>query len=96
VTDRGHWENDPDFPIEDWQYQVANNDTRLGYTEWIASEREAQGSRVHNQDLHDPLKCEHEQCGITYEAGYIAGRKATADDLLRLAASFNYDEESMS
>lgn len=26
----------PDFPIEDWQYEVRNGDTYLGYAEWVA------------------------------------------------------------
>ena len=25
------------FPIEDWQYEVANGDTWLGYAEWLAA-----------------------------------------------------------
>lgn len=28
-------EEAPDHPIEDWQYEVANDDTRLGYWEWV-------------------------------------------------------------
>lgn len=27
----------PDYPIKDWQYEVANNDTRLGYWAWVSS-----------------------------------------------------------
>lgn len=23
------------FPVEDWQYEVANGDTRLGYDAWL-------------------------------------------------------------
>ncbi len=34
----GYWEGHPDHPISDWQYLVANNDTRLGYWEWVASQ----------------------------------------------------------
>ena len=33
--------DDPDYPVRDWQYQVANGDTRLGYAEWVRNEREA-------------------------------------------------------
>lgn len=39
---------------------------------------------------HDPTECEHEQCGHAHEAGYIAGRRATVDDLRRLADSLAY------
>lgn len=30
-------EEDPEsrFPVEDWQYEVANGDTRLGYDAWL-------------------------------------------------------------
>ena len=30
-----HWEDDPQFSSEDWKYEVANGDTRLGYREWV-------------------------------------------------------------
>lgn len=30
----GHWGQMDRHPIEDWRYEVANNDTRLGYWEW--------------------------------------------------------------
>jgi len=31
----GYWGvGDPQYPIEDWQYAVANGDTRRGYWEW--------------------------------------------------------------
>jgi len=35
----GHWGKGPErFPEEDWQTQVANRDTRLGYWEWVVDE----------------------------------------------------------
>lgn len=36
---------DPDYPVEDWQYQVNNNDTRLGYWDWVLDEKEANDPR---------------------------------------------------
>ncbi|MGA3118397.1 MAG: hypothetical protein ABSF90_28720 [Syntrophobacteraceae bacterium] len=36
-----HWEDDPEFPAEDWKYEVANGDTRLGYPEWVEHQRDA-------------------------------------------------------
>ena len=31
-----YWKDqDFDFPISDWQYEVANGETRLGYWEWV-------------------------------------------------------------
>lgn len=38
---RGHWDEDPDHPVEDWQNEVANGDTRLGYAEWVKAKKEA-------------------------------------------------------
>ncbi len=38
----GHWTHEDDqHPLENWRYEVANNDTRLGYREWVAAKREA-------------------------------------------------------
>jgi hypothetical protein len=40
LSDGSHWDDDPDYPPEDWQAEVANDDTRLGYAAWVASQRE--------------------------------------------------------
>ncbi|WKW86158.1 hypothetical protein SEA_JONJAMES_185 [Gordonia Phage JonJames] len=39
----GHWDEDPNFPVSDWQEQVANGDTRQGYWDWVeyTAEQEA-------------------------------------------------------
>lgn len=39
----GTWGVHPDYPREDWQYEVANGDTLSGYWQWVASciERDA-------------------------------------------------------
>ena len=29
------WDEDPDYPVADWKYEVANDDTRLGYADWV-------------------------------------------------------------
>lgn len=34
------WSSDPDFPVSDWQYEVANGDTRIGYWEWVKIKKE--------------------------------------------------------
>lgn len=32
----GYWGvGHPDYPPEDWQYEVANGDTRKGYWKWV-------------------------------------------------------------
>ncbi len=34
------WDDHDDFPIEDWQYEVANGDTRASYWDWVNSQIE--------------------------------------------------------
>ncbi len=40
VAQHGVWGEHPDYPVADWQLMVANDETRQGYWEWIASELE--------------------------------------------------------
>ena len=35
------WAEDPRYPLVDWRYEVANDDTRLGYREWARVRAEA-------------------------------------------------------
>ena len=36
-----YWnDEDPDYPASDWQYEVANGDTRRGYWEWVEASGE--------------------------------------------------------
>jgi hypothetical protein len=37
------WIDDPDYPPADWQYEVANDDTRLGYADWVQSQKDMAG-----------------------------------------------------
>lgn len=34
------WASDPEYPVSDWQYEVASGDTRNGYAAWIAVQRD--------------------------------------------------------
>jgi hypothetical protein len=34
--------NEEKFPMEDWQYDVANGDTKLGYADWVLHNVEAE------------------------------------------------------
>ena len=36
LTDEEKW------PIEDWRYDVANGDTKLGYAEWVKHNKESE------------------------------------------------------
>lgn len=31
-----YWGSDETFPVTDWQEDVSNDDTRLGYWDWVA------------------------------------------------------------
>jgi len=35
-----HWGDDPVFAVENWRYEVENDDTRLGYVDWVRNQRE--------------------------------------------------------
>jgi hypothetical protein len=37
----GHWGKHDAHPVQDWQHEVANDDTRLGYWEWVANNLDA-------------------------------------------------------
>ncbi|AXK43972.1 ATP-binding protein [Erythrobacter aureus] len=37
----GVWEDHPGYPSEDWQYEVANGDTRASYWDWVQSKVDA-------------------------------------------------------
>lgn len=38
------WADDPEYPVSDWQLEVANDDTRLGYWQWVEAQREWKGA----------------------------------------------------
>lgn len=38
----GYFDNDDDYTILDWQDEVANGYTLMGYHEWIDSKREGE------------------------------------------------------
>ncbi len=40
------WDEVPGYPSRDWKYEVANDDTRLGYLDWAAHQRELDLERV--------------------------------------------------
>ncbi|HEX7781206.1 MAG TPA: hypothetical protein VF509_00205 [Sphingobium sp.] len=41
VAHRDPWVEDPAHPVRDWQGEVANDDTRLGYLDWVDARGEA-------------------------------------------------------
>lgn len=36
-----HWDEDSYYTVTDWQEEVANDATRLGYIAWVRNQREA-------------------------------------------------------
>jgi len=36
-----HWDEYADYPVKDWQHEVADGDTRLGYIGWVNHQIEA-------------------------------------------------------
>jgi hypothetical protein len=44
MTGRDHWEDDPDYPADAWKAEVANDDTRLGYRDWVDARLEVLAS----------------------------------------------------
>ena len=39
----GHSNGSPRFPMEDWQYEAGNGDTKLGYWNWVYNQYEMEG-----------------------------------------------------
>jgi hypothetical protein len=36
----GIWGTHPEYPLADWQYSVASDDTRSSYWDWVLGEKE--------------------------------------------------------
>ena len=49
---------DTDYPLSDWQYEVANGDTRLGYQDWLAVKRQFAEDEIGNDLLDRELSKE--------------------------------------
>ena len=47
TANESHWDNHPDYPVEDWQHEVAEGNTRQSYRDWILSHAE---ERDHDDD----------------------------------------------
>lgn len=52
---RGHridpWESDPEFPADEWKREAADDNTRLGYLDWVHNQRKANPPAA---DVDDP------------------------------------------
>lgn len=65
MTDYGHWDSDPRFPVEDWQQEVANDETRLGYWEWAEGKVELAGP-TYDVWIAEPDSWAWQSCGMTF------------------------------
>ncbi len=50
VDIHGVWAEHVTWPVSDWKYEVDNDDTRLGYWDWVASQMEIHGSSDESED----------------------------------------------
>jgi hypothetical protein len=55
-----HWQEHPDYPVEDWQEEVSNGETRLGYWEWTqVKDSERKFNEVPEEELEAMCREEH-------------------------------------
>src|SRR3546814_13878175 len=45
MSRRSHWDDNPDHPVYDWKIEVTNDDTRLGYLDWVEARSERSEER---------------------------------------------------
>lgn len=38
--EKSSWDEDSEYPMEDWKYEVDNGETLLGYQDWVKDRRE--------------------------------------------------------
>lgn len=49
----GHWDEHRQFGVDDWRQEVENDDTRLGYHDWVNDQLDAEGVyAVHVRNMH--------------------------------------------
>ena len=41
MSDTNPWKENKEYPVEDWQHEVSENDTRLGYKDWVNHKKES-------------------------------------------------------
>jgi hypothetical protein len=52
----GKWGEHPDWSMEDWQFEVSEGGTRLGYWDWVVSqiEQKSDGTQLdEDEDIHE-------------------------------------------
>jgi len=70
TSGQGHWTSDPDYPVEDWRYEVMCDSTRLGYKDWVKAKREL------DKELSPPTMVLREcaSCNaVNFKEGFVIG-----------------------
>jgi hypothetical protein len=52
-----HWHEDETWSVEDWQYEIANDDTRLGYADWVRWQKEMSEPEDDEDDEEEDETC---------------------------------------
>ena len=68
----GHWGQDPNYPVSDWQSEIMNDDTRLGYWEWAYE-------KAYGRSPSPPRTQDQKEAIETLHAGRPVHRKRTAN-----------------
>lgn len=52
----GHWEDQPDFPAENWRLEVEAHNTCLGYAAWVSAQRTATAEQPAERSIWDKIE----------------------------------------
>ena len=59
LFEKDPWATHARFPVSDWQYEVANDDTRLGYRDWLYDKLANDDGEIWEGYFYCP-NCRHE------------------------------------
>ncbi|QRM34823.1 hypothetical protein [Microvirga sp. VF16] len=81
------WDDHPDYPSEDWKYEVENGDTRRGYWDWVAAKlEEAEDEDDEAEDTADTADLPPVQKWCADDAdGYAGGLLYTTNGCCEVA-----------
>jgi hypothetical protein len=68
------WDDHPNYPSEDWKYEVENGDTRRGYWDWVAAkieEADDEGDTPENDNRLPPVHTWVTDDPDTYAGGHL-------------------------
>jgi len=53
-----HWDEVEDYPSADWRAEVAEDNTRLGYADWVQHQKEIKEVELTEEELDEDDECE--------------------------------------